>query len=494
MELDVSKKVWLARLENVEQQIEAIRAKRIKDQQQIQTILALKKQLEQSIQLKQVCFKGTEIPVTEADIQESIEKLADQLVAKYSPQSDETVLLCSLMDGALPFTGLLFEALQRRNFHYEYTTLQATSYTGTGSGSLTIKDLPKATLAGKHIIVLDDVCDTGQTYAEVKKLFERAGAKNVELMVLADKDQPRANGVTPDYIAVIVSKDEFLLGYGLDYYGMFRNIQQLSAPIRSTLPTKEQEALLQSEKGLNASLVKSSLEEESLLNLRLELSLKLDLELSFQSSVYSIEHFKRDYLALYDHKHKFFKNPNSWMHRAIKNGVELSFDLILKHAQNGGYRTARVLANWLSTAGYTAAAVKRLANTDPKNLDIPGDIQNMPLKPLISLAATIPAPSGPSLKQGQKLYKISDFIAQYKSQFAKEPSLFRNNNSWMHRAIELGANLTFDIIIKHAKEQGGRTAKVLKAAGITSFDGERTNDWMIIENSVHQERPMLNCK
>ena len=190
--------------------------------------------------------------LTPDNIQRRIEILADQLIAD-SLVSDP--ILISIMDGALPFASALQTILQTRDYRFQYTTIQVSSYHGTTSGLLTIKSPPKIAVGGRHVIIVDDVCDTGKTYHALRQLLLDQGASAVTLMVLVDKAQPRDNPESnPTYVGVTVSKDAFIAGMGMDYDGLLRNVPGIWAVDLSTLPTHEERLTLDLKDGLNTQL------------------------------------------------------------------------------------------------------------------------------------------------------------------------------------------------------------------------------------------------
>lgn len=83
---------------------------------------------------------------------------------------------------------------------------------------------------GRHVLLLDDILDTGRTMTEAKRfLLEEMGAEKVTIAVLIDKPVRRAVPIVADEYAVQFHDDLFLVGYGLDYRGRYRNLPHLLA-------------------------------------------------------------------------------------------------------------------------------------------------------------------------------------------------------------------------------------------------------------------------
>jgi hypoxanthine phosphoribosyltransferase len=102
----------------------------------------------------------------------------------------------------------------------------ASSY-GSGtqsSGTVQLRVFPGDDLSGKHVLVVDDILDTGRTLQRVcAKLKSDLGAKHVETCVLLDKPSRRAVDLRADYAGFVVD-DVFVVGYGLDFADNYRNL------------------------------------------------------------------------------------------------------------------------------------------------------------------------------------------------------------------------------------------------------------------------------
>ena len=77
--------------------------------------------------------------------------------------------------------------------------------------------------SGKHVLIVDDICDSGHTLAALKQLLSQRGAASVRTCALLDKRARREVDVTPDFVGVHCP-DEFVVGYGMDFGGRFRSL------------------------------------------------------------------------------------------------------------------------------------------------------------------------------------------------------------------------------------------------------------------------------
>lgn len=184
-----------------------------------------------------------DLHLTEENIRIRVELLADQIVKDF-PGANPVIV--GLMDGATPFADLLRQALQKREYDFNYTTMSVSSYGHKlVSGELTLGALPKVKLYGKPVIVIDDVCDTGKTLKAIKNLFLTQYPDIVKLMVLVNKGQTRPEGCDPDYVGFELSHLSFIIGMGLDYLQELRNTTSIKTANPQFLPTPEEEIKLE---------------------------------------------------------------------------------------------------------------------------------------------------------------------------------------------------------------------------------------------------------
>lgn len=198
-----------------------------------------------------------------ANISEHINIVADRIIGDFAHTESPPVLV-SLMDGGFVFASMLQNALSERGFLFQYTTMQVGSYEFTASGSVNIAAAPKIALGERNVIIVDEVWDTGKTFAEVREyILEVCGAKSVDLAVLVDKDPALFTSiehvsarVQPRwlYSCFTVSPEAFLIGMGLDYNGGCRNLRDVLAVDPETLPDSNEKELLSQLKPLNKQL------------------------------------------------------------------------------------------------------------------------------------------------------------------------------------------------------------------------------------------------
>jgi hypoxanthine phosphoribosyltransferase len=107
----------------------------------------------------------------------------------------------------------------------EIECLNVASYHGgtASSGRVDFLDREFPEVAGRPVLLLDDILDTGRTLAAVASRLREAGADPVRTCVLLAKDKARVADVRADHVGFEIG-DEFVVGYGLDFRGRYRNL------------------------------------------------------------------------------------------------------------------------------------------------------------------------------------------------------------------------------------------------------------------------------
>ncbi|MDP0491759.1 MAG: hypoxanthine phosphoribosyltransferase [Verrucomicrobiota bacterium JB023] len=135
---------------------------------------------------------------------------------------NEEILVVGILTGALVFMA---DLLRRLPVPLQIETLSVASYHGgtESSGVVKFLDAKLPEVEGRNILLCDDILDTGRTLKAVRTKLMEMGAARVKTAVLLSKDKDRAEDVEADYYAFGMG-DEFVVGYGLDYQGRYRNL------------------------------------------------------------------------------------------------------------------------------------------------------------------------------------------------------------------------------------------------------------------------------
>ena len=165
---------------------------------------------------------GSIVTLFSADeIAERIEHLADAIVAA----AKRPLLVEVIMNGAVIFGADLVRALSRRGQVVEMDFIALSSY-GKGtesSGDVVLEADARGAIAGRDVLLIDDILETGRTLAYARDYFASRGAAQVLTCVLLDKSAGRDPVIRPDF-AGFPCPDLFVIGYGMDYAYRYREL------------------------------------------------------------------------------------------------------------------------------------------------------------------------------------------------------------------------------------------------------------------------------
>ena len=164
-----------------------------------------------------------EVLVSAEDVQQAVDRVAVRLALALC-RANPLVLV--VMHGGLPYAG---ELLKRLSFPLELGYLHVSRYRGaTSGGTLRWHHEPAYDLAGRTVLLVDDVFDQGETLAALCAWARQAGARRVLTTVLVDKQVGVPRRLDVDY-AALVCPDRYLFGCGMDYRGYWRNLTGIYA-------------------------------------------------------------------------------------------------------------------------------------------------------------------------------------------------------------------------------------------------------------------------
>jgi hypoxanthine phosphoribosyltransferase len=159
--------------------------------------------------------------LTSDEILAEVKKLADQLNIDYA---DKRPLFISVLNGSFMFSSDLFKYL---TIDCEICFIKLASYKGTKSTGQVITAIGLDTdITGRHIIILEDIIDTGKTINQFLPQVRNQQPESLKIAVLLHKPEATIFPVQIDYTCFSIP-NKFVLGYGLDYDGLGRNLSQL---------------------------------------------------------------------------------------------------------------------------------------------------------------------------------------------------------------------------------------------------------------------------
>lgn len=157
--------------------------------------------------------------IDEAVIQKRLDSMALDIERDFP---EGTLVVIILLKGALVFAADLLRRVPRP---LEIECLNVSSYHGglESSGKVDFLDRHFPEVRDRHVLLLDDILDTGRTLHAVSERLKEEGAIAIHTGVLLAKDKERAEEIQADYVGFEIG-DEFVVGYGLDYKGKYRNL------------------------------------------------------------------------------------------------------------------------------------------------------------------------------------------------------------------------------------------------------------------------------
>jgi hypoxanthine phosphoribosyltransferase len=129
------------------------------------------------------------------------------------------------MKGSFIFTSDFVREI-KTPFSIQAVTCSSYGQRGKKRGELTIKGLEDLDLRSKHVLIIDDICDSGKTFEAIKKEVEKQKPSSVKGLVMLLKKNPKRikEASLPDYYLFEI-EDKFVVGYGLDYKEYFRGLK-----------------------------------------------------------------------------------------------------------------------------------------------------------------------------------------------------------------------------------------------------------------------------
>ncbi|MFC4262304.1 hypoxanthine phosphoribosyltransferase [Ferruginibacter yonginensis] len=159
--------------------------------------------------------------LTAAQIDEQVKRLGAEINKDYEGKKP---LFIAILNGSFMFASDLFKEL---TIDAEICFIKLASYKGTKSTGQVITSIGlDATLTDRHVIIIEDIVDTGKTLYEFLPQLANQQPTSLKIVALLHKPEALAHPVTIDYLGFNVP-DKFLLGYGLDYDGLARNLKEI---------------------------------------------------------------------------------------------------------------------------------------------------------------------------------------------------------------------------------------------------------------------------
>lgn len=155
----------------------------------------------------------------EATILQRLDEMATQISDDYR---DRELTVVAVLNGSLMFMA---DLLRRIPLPLKLDCLSVASYHGTTqtSGEVIFKQVALPDVQDRHVLILDDILDSGHTLAAICEKLQTAKPRSIRSCVLLQKKKKRARAVDADYVGFEIG-DEFVVGYGLDFMERYRNL------------------------------------------------------------------------------------------------------------------------------------------------------------------------------------------------------------------------------------------------------------------------------
>ncbi|MDP6453377.1 MAG: hypoxanthine phosphoribosyltransferase [SAR202 cluster bacterium] len=159
--------------------------------------------------------------ISERRIRRRVRELGAQITSDY--QNRDTVLM-GVLNGSVCFMADLMREI---SLPVEVIFIRLSSYQGTQPGEIKVGSDFGIDLSGKHVLIVEDIVDTGSTMKFIIERVTDLGASTVEICSLLDKPSRRIHPTEIRYAGFQIP-DEFVVGYGLDYDGLHRNLRHVA--------------------------------------------------------------------------------------------------------------------------------------------------------------------------------------------------------------------------------------------------------------------------
>lgn len=156
---------------------------------------------------------------SEQEIARRIKEMGAQM---FEDLQDKEPLFVSVLRGAFIFMADIVRACQVR-CDVEFIAVSSYGNSTSSSGVVQITHDIQQDISGRHLVVIEDILDSGNTLYFLKQYFMTKGAASVSICTLLDKPSRRTKAIQANYTGFTVP-DEFVVGYGLDYCQKYRNL------------------------------------------------------------------------------------------------------------------------------------------------------------------------------------------------------------------------------------------------------------------------------
>jgi len=158
----------------------------------------------------------------EPTIKKRVHELGEQISRDY--EGKDMVAICILRGCVVFFSDLIRDI--KIPIGLDFMAVSSYNHSATTSGNVQIKFDLQDDIKGRHVLIVEDIIDTGTTLMHLKRMLQARLPESIKICCLLDKAERRVSQVEVDYIGFEIP-DEFVVGYGLDYAGKYRNYREI---------------------------------------------------------------------------------------------------------------------------------------------------------------------------------------------------------------------------------------------------------------------------
>lgn len=166
---------------------------------------------------------GLTLRFSKEEIARRVEELARSIDEKYG---DEPLVMICVLKGAFAFFSDLARAISNPNLELDFTRLSSYGSSSQSSGVVSLAGRAEAGLEGKHVLIVEDIVDSGRSMDFMKGMVEAEKPLSAAIAAIVDKRERRERAVRVDFPGFIVDSG-FLVGYGMDYAEKYRALPDI---------------------------------------------------------------------------------------------------------------------------------------------------------------------------------------------------------------------------------------------------------------------------
>lgn len=170
-----------------------------------------------------MAYRIKDVMISESEIKERVQKLAEQIEGDFN---NEAIVLIIVLKGSFVFAADLIREMKG---DIKVDFISVSSYgdeTETTGKVRLLKDLD-ANITDQNVVVVEDIIDSGLTLHFLRDHLNTHKPKQIKICTLLDKPERRRVNLPVDYVGFVIP-DEFIVGYGIDYAQMYRNLPHIS--------------------------------------------------------------------------------------------------------------------------------------------------------------------------------------------------------------------------------------------------------------------------